>query len=327
MLSIGASVGSFIMDAFCAIFIGLLDGVVYLLLSLIYAVWEVLAKVDIFGGGTAGEKIYEQFTARIFTVISIVMVFMVAYNIIKYIMDPDGDSVKKTSGLVKQIIISVLMCIFAPLIFKYMAVFQYHVVANNTIPNIVLGTNGGNRKISSGKQLSMVVLMSFYHPYNTSYNDFVVNPNGDNCQDIITMNQGGDEVREEWANQMLKWCEDDGSAPQEITGHENFWSQIGEEEGCEYMWIICTGVGVLVCYMLVQYCIAIGTRAVRLGFLEIIAPFPILIKPFDKTTYDNWFKEMKTTYLELFIRIAVISFVVFVCSLIPGLISAIWNSF
>jgi hypothetical protein len=39
--------------------------------------------------------------------------------------------------------------------------------------------------------------------------------------------------------------------------------------------------------------------------------------------YEPWFKEMKKTYLELFIRIAIIAFVIKLCTMVPIFIGMI----
>ena len=329
MLFIGG-IGDFVHDAFLNIFLELLDTVVYSLLASLYLVWELIAKIDIFGGGSGGQVIYDTFTARIYTFIAIVMVFIFAYRLLCYIMDPDGSSKSGTSAstMIKNILTSVIMVVLAPLVFKYMSVFQYHVVANNTIPSIVLGTNGANEVIPSGKQLSMITLMSFYHPLDANYNTFVKNPNGGSCEEIIEIPAfAGNQCQSVWGTVMMDWCKQNDHAPDEITTNDDLQGWVGEDEGATYMWVVCTGAGVAVCYFLVQYCLALGARAARLGFLQIIAPVPLLLRIFDKGSYfDPWFKEIKKTYLELFLRIAIISFVIFLCTLVPSILNAIFHA-
>ena len=351
MLAFGFSVGDFITDAFATIFINLLDTTVYAILAVTYRIWVGITKLDIFGGSEAGEKIYDEFTGRIYTIIAIVMIFIFAYRLILYILDPDGKYAPSTKSgtLIKRTILSVVLVIVAPVIFKYMSAFQYHVVSNNTIPNIVLGTEGGNRYIDNGKQLAMITLMSFYHPKNTTYNTFVHNQvvpeNADistACDQIIVSTDdlgdgcagkgggnGNVTVCSAWRDSMWAWCNDEKAiTPTKILYNNDIKKSIGDDEGAEYMWIVCTAGACLVIYFLVSYCISIGTRAVRLGFLEIIAPVPILLRMFDPDkNFKPWFNEVKKTYLELFIRIAIISFVIYMCTLVPTFIELIANAF
>ena len=62
-----------------------------------------------------------------------------------------------------------------PVIFRYMTVFQDHVIKNNTIGAIVLGTaptSSSSKESGYGDSIGMTVLMSFYHPQGTGYNTF-----------------------------------------------------------------------------------------------------------------------------------------------------------
>lgn len=348
MLAFGFSISDFIHDSFATIFINMLDRVVYGILAVTYRIWVGITKLDIFGGSEAGEKIYDGFTERLYTILAIAMVFIFAYRLILYILDPDGkyQPKEKSGTLIKRIILSIILVIVAPVLFKYMAAFQYHVVSNNTIPNIILGTEGGNRYLDNGKQLAMITLMSFYHPNGTTYNTFVHNVEAGEegnivsvCDQIIVpTDQLGDGCKDgtanpnicaSWRESMYEWCADEGAiAPTKIIANSEVRNVIDDTGGTEYMWIVCTAGACLVIYFLVAYCIAIGTRAVKLGFLEIIAPIPIMMRMFDPAKYFTpWMDQIKKTYLELFLRIAIISFVIYMCTLVPTFIELIANAF
>ena len=331
MLAFGFSVSDFITDAFSAIFISMLDNAVYTILAYTYRIWVGLTKLDIFGGSEAGQALYDGFTSRIYTAIGIIMVFIFAYRLLMYIMDPDGSYLKgeKSAGFIRKIVFSIILVIVAPLLFRYMSIFQYHVVSNGTITNIVMGTTGGNEKLDGGKQLAMITLMGFYHPYDTTYNTFVVDQTADTCRGGIIQDPSSFQnvTKQLWAEAMVTWCEE-GYTPNKILWNGDIRKSIGDDGGSEYYWIVCTACGVLVVYFLIQYCIAIGTRTVRLAFLEIIAPIPILLRMFGPDKYFKpWFDEMKKTYLELFVRIAIISFVIYLCTLIPTFIELIAGAF
>ncbi len=348
MLSFG--VISFVVDGMSLIFVKLIDRFVYLLLGYIYNIYVALTKLDIFGATEEGRVMYEMFSSQIYKTIAIVMIFIFAYRLLMYIADPDGTykSAVPTSKFIKGILYSVVMLIVAPTVFRYMSMFQFHVVSDGTITNIVLGESGGSNVINGGKQLSMITLMAFYHPYNTSYSDYVdadawkVDENGNpkeitECSDIMIHGPSGDEnwgnpeatdIRMKWASKMWDWCKDENAiSPSIILNDDDIRKSIGdesEETGVEYFWIICTACGVGVIYFLLSYAIAVGTRAIRLGVLELVAPIPILLRMFGKDKYyAPWFNELKKTYLELFIRIAVIAFVIKLCTMVPIFIGMI----
>lgn len=327
MLAFGSN--SFITEALSLIFIRFIDYCVYSLLAYTYNIYVGLTKLDLFGGNNeAAKALYNNFSSQIYRTIAIVMIFIFAYRLLLYIMDPDGSKMPsvKTSKFIKGILLSVVLVIVAPVIFKYMGMFQFHVVSEDTIPNIILDTNATN--INPGKQLAMITLMGFYHPYETTYNTFVDAGDATECSQIIkTVNDN--DITERWSERMMEWCESEGYAPTELLEDDELRKAIGDDDsasGVEYFWVICTACGVIVIYFILMYAIAVGTRAVRLGVLQLIAPIPILMRMFDKKYFDPWFGEIKKTYLELFVRIAIIAFTIKICTMVPIFIDIIFGT-
>ncbi len=78
----------------------------------------------------------------------------------------------------------------------------------------------------------------------------------------------------------------------------------------EYHFILATLVGLLVTFLLVIICVNIAIRCIKLAFLQVISPIPIIsyIDVKDSKLFNGWLKETITTYLQLFIRLAVVFF-------------------
>ena len=72
--------------------------------------------------------------------------------------------------------------------------------------------------------------------------------------------------------------------------------------------------------MILMYCISIGSRYIQLIFLQIIAPIPIMayLTPKKDNMFSKWIKQCTTTYLDLFIRIAIINFSITLITMILG---------
>lgn len=87
-----------------------------------------------------------------------------------------------------------------------------------------------------------------------------------------------------------------------------------------YMPLISTVVGVIALYMLVLFCIDIAVRSIKLGFLQMIAPIPIISYIDPKSGKDGMFKKWTgmcvKTYLDLFIRLFALFFGIYIISLI-----------
>lgn len=92
---------------------------------------------------------------------------------------------------------------------------------------------------------------------------------------------------------------------------------IGESKGkyaLAYFPILPTICGALVLIVLVGFCIDVAIRALKIAILRLIAPIPIIsyIDPAsaEKGSFATWVKLLMTTYLNLFIILAMIFFVI-----------------
>ena len=83
-----------------------------------------------------------------------------------------------------------------------------------------------------------------------------------------------------------------------------------------YTPLISTIAGVVIALILITFCFDIAVRSIKLGFLQMIAPIPIISRVDPKSGKDGmfskWLKECTKTYLDLFIRLLAIYFAVFV---------------
>lgn len=83
-----------------------------------------------------------------------------------------------------------------------------------------------------------------------------------------------------------------------------------------YMPIISTIVGVVFVFIFISFTIDVAVRAIKLGILRLLAPIPVLahIDPRGSkdSAFNAWVKTLTSTYLDLFIRLAVVYFVIFI---------------
>lgn len=325
-----------ILSGLASIFIGLFDWVAYNLVAASYSVFLYVSRMNIFATD-GGYEIFRGFTTRIYAILSVVMVFVFAYFLIMMIVDPDGgDKIKMTSSLIKDTMISVIAIVFLPLIFNYMSVFQEHILTNNTIAAMVLGTNATVSGEKAGSAVSLMVFSSFYHPVGSDYSTFF-GPNGEVKDSAVQdcVNNGANQD----ACQLYKDAADDWFAKTTNGGTfsvSNIGSftkigklrdQLQEDNGMEYMWIVSTGAAIMVAYFFISYAIDVGTRAVKLAFLQIIAPVPIIMRliPSFKSNFKLWSQELLKTYLDIFFRLAVIFFIILLIQMVPTLIEAVFS--
>ena len=303
-----------------AFFISLLDTVAYSLLAGGYNIFYAVSQIDIFGTD-GGETIYTEITSKIYTALSVVMVFVFAYYLIMMIIDPDGGKGKSTSALVKETIIAFITVILLPTVFRYMSVFQTHVITDNTIGNLILGGSGGSNG-DFGDTVALIVFTSFYHPEGTAYSDYFDNDGELKSDRVSICTNGGanQKICEVWSDALEEWKENKAlTAVGPISRKSKLYNATNDEGGMYYMWVITTVCGVVCAWFFFSYAIDVGTRCVKLAFLQLIAPIPVLLKifPQGKKTFDSWFAEIKKSYLEIFLRLAIIFFIVKLCTMVP----------
>ena len=302
----GGIVGSWLINAFYGILLTI-DYVIYLAINLCYQLFEVVSKVEVFTTENVGI-----ISRRIYTIIGIVMLFVFAYNIILGIVDPDslnkGD--KSVQNIVKNTVISVVLITLFPLICEYMQTFQDHIVENNTIGNLIMGsTVSDTGEIGSGKgalNVSTTIFTAFYHP---------LNENGE----AVTLT----ECETSSAKLCPRYKELADKSKNSIVDLHNFMQDSDlkngiAEDNMEYLFPLSTIAGVVAAYLFLSFSLDLGVRAAKLGALKLIAPIPIFLRitkpkggPFDK-----WFSEFTKTYLQVFERIIIINFAMLLISFV-----------
>ena len=90
----------------------------------------------------------------------------------------------------------------------------------------------------------------------------------------------------------------------------------------DYRMFISTAVGIVVIYLFILFCIDIAVRSVKLGFLEMISPVPILSyidpKSGDKGMFKKWIEYCWKTYLSLFLRLFALYLGVYAITIMGG---------
>ena len=97
-----------------------------------------------------------------------------------------------------------------------------------------------------------------------------------------------------------------------------------------YYFFIAPAAGLFVLFVLLQYCLDMALRLVKLAVYEVIAPIPIFarIMPNEqsKKVFSNWLKATISTFTEVFIRIAILYFAVFLISTVTSSLDDIFGT-
>lgn len=278
----------------------MLDGIVYWLVSLLFELYEQLA-----GFQFLTESAYNEIVDRFYVIIGVVMLFYLAYALLKALVNPD-ELTKSTSKIVMNIVVSLVLLNIVPIIFTYAYKLQHIIVSEDRIiSKIVLGN--ANENISTvGRDTAMTFLESFLKP----------GPTAEISADGISY--------AEWED--LKICildnKTEGCQGNEGFRHITLLANSVTAGDTEYTFIISTLCGAFLVYVIASFCLDLGVRVVKLAFYQIISPIPILMRiiPEKKSVFDNWIKATLATYLEVFIRLFIIYLITYLCTIIPDVI-------
>lgn len=284
----------------------LIDSLVYGLISTTYQVFLLVSHASLFNGNDSN---ITTIVDRFMTILGIGMLFVLAYNIILLIMNPDkfssgGD--KSMQGIFKNFVIAIVMITCCSTVFDYMAKLQTDIMNSQVIEKIILGTNdetSTSNASNMGSRVSTMLFETFFHP---------IDDNGD----ILTYADCASDTSKVDVCSTYKTAYEGamtGKISEFVSASELFDSLVSKKPHMQYLYIISTICGVVALLMFVSYTIDIGIRVVKLAFLQIIAPIPIMLyvtKP-KGGIFSKWINILIKTYLTLFIRLATIYFSIF----------------
>lgn len=168
-----------------------------------------------------------------------------------------------------------------------------------------------NEYEKAARQLSSIVLRCFVTiNLESEY--------GDPAEDDDRMCKEDSEPKLENYDKSYAVYEDDDSTASEILAEINQMCDIqtgsgGERYAYNYLFGFSTIVGILFVIIIVSFTVDAAIRVFKLAILRLIAPIPIIsyIDPKTESTFQNWVKILGKTFADLFVRLAIINFVIF----------------
>ncbi|MBR2828464.1 MAG: hypothetical protein IKE70_04460 [Bacilli bacterium] len=220
---------------------------------------------------------------------------------------------------------------------------QNRILSNNTLGKLILGTSGDtadywNQSDNKSEELkksanmfASAVLRGFYRinliPDENGSDGKPVRKKGDKPDDRYRENwicqNMSDDVRQEYIKEdadpqtiismITKTC-DIGNWFQKLPIINLFSGT--KRYVFAYMPIIPTIVAIVFVFILASFTIDVAVRSIKLAILRLIAPIPLVSyldpKGSKDGSFNSWVKTLTSTYLDLFIRLAVILFVIFI---------------
>lgn len=330
-----------------------IDSVVYFFVSQGFKMYIALAQFKLFD-----DKVFDDLINRTYIIIGVIALFIVAYALLNSIINPDNASKgdKSLSKIVKNFIFAIIGIAIVPTIFNYFYYFQRVVLCNNLIPKILLAQKGDDSQADLlnddkiGTQFATYLFQSFFYPKSIENMNMT---DVDNDGDLLKSEAAKVEVGyigeafdfEESVNaEKFKQYDKDNTGKYNLQmayeaamdgemfftafrifllGGNGFANSVLNNT-VNYMIIVSTIAGVYCAYVLANLCIDMAIRAVKLGYLELIAPLPImtLIIPGKDGVFKAWIKKTGSCAFEVFTRLFIVSFVIYLIRTIPQLFTA-----
>lgn len=285
--------------------VSVLDRGVYGLISAFYDIIEKLANTTIINSSSIDE-----ISGKIYALIAVFMIFKISFSLINYIVNPDMivDKVKGGGTLVRNILITFILIIFVPFGFDFLYRAQSAILSDAIIEKLIYGSTYsektidiimdedycGDKKASTSNIGDFVGLMAFKTFFqiddDSDPDDFIEEFEDKYC--TASVGTGSASV-----GNLLK--SDVYNAPHGWSFEHNYV--------VNYTIFISTIVGAVLVLVFLSFCFDIAMRSIKLIFLEILAPVPIIsyIDP-DKSKngmFSKWLKEVASTWLSLFMRL------------------------
>lgn len=305
--------------------IGLLmwiDTVIYGFVDYVYDIFNALAKVELFKASD-----YQSIVRNIYAVLGIIMLFVLAYSLLKAVINPDEFAKGETSfpKLIKNVVISLAIIAVLPTVFTVAFNFQNSILNKGTIPKLIFGTGTNYDNENAGSEMSYYVFSAFLHPdFAWCEKENYSATDGDNGD--VNLSTCADNIKADGDLGSTNGPTLKAVSESILAGDENYnifdfkYGESVADGKATYNIFISTVTGVFLLYVLVNFCFDMAVRVVKLMFFQIIAPIPVICRVIPggklKDVFSDWMKKTISTYIDVFIRIATMYLGVFMISLV-----------
>lgn len=290
--------------------------------DVLFNIFFALAKVNIFS-----QEAYADIVKRVYIVLGLIMLFALAYSLLKAVINPDEFAKGEYSfpKLIQNVVVSLIIIAVLPTVFSMATNFQNAILNEGTIPKIILGKDTATDSCDAGRSFSYHILSAFLFPNKEwcTENNYsltkdsdgkeVTDSNASECAENIKTSDGSifhaGQSLSEITNEFLN----DNSKPS-IKIFVNF-NEAAVDGEMTYLVVISTIAMIFLLIAILNFCFDMAIRIFRLIFFEIIAPIPVICRIIPggkmKDVFGTWVKKTLSTFADIFIRLVVIYFVLF----------------
>lgn len=297
-----------------------LDKGIYTLAKTVYSVFNYLARASILTDEVSARIAY-----RMYAILGIIMLFVLAFNLLNYIVDPDKITDKKAgaSTFVKDVVIALVIITISPMLFTKLYSLQNAVLTSGVIENLILGGNTGGASVSCDnyeaegyRSMSDCVISNGANSMIASvYVAFIYPEDGSG----YTALDCGDPDKDP-DGKYTSYCEAYEDAKK--TGSISKFSDFVTNDDYNYTPLLTTVGGIVLLFFMLSFCLNLGMRVGKMAIVQLMAPIPVTLEllPNKKGLRKTWVDTLIKVYLEVFFYMLVIYIVILLISFIPDTI-------
>ena len=314
-------------------------GIVVWITAMIYhvAAWIFEIFLILASGKVIDSDKYQLLIQNFYIVLGIVVLFFISFSLLRSMVNPDdkksGTTVVKTSII--NLVTSVAILALLPTIFGFLYDFQTSFITRYNVIGRFFGYGNLSEPVDTNDYATWLCEMNnkeirqgAFQMVNGVYTAFF-NVNTEKCSNSpIDSNEKLEECQKSVTDidtfifvpyhtsktfyDAISYVERDGIFSHYIDFTDNV---IKGEISFNFLLSIIAGLALI--YVGVSYCFDMALRMVKLVFYQIIAPIPIFARVVPdgplKGSFEKWLKVVVTCYLEVFVRIFVFYFIVYLC--------------
>jgi len=258
---------------------------IYPLIPNLYEGIDKLARVDLFSG--SGAEIRDNVWNNLYILLSVVILFAIAIKLINAIVNPDvlGEKKKGVKSLYFRAFISVFLVILLPIAFDILKNVQDHILDNEIISKIIIGT----RTEDGGQTLAKYTANAFV--------DFP-----DDSNNPLLTDKNIDVALEEMDTAEVHRYRDNGYVNKINT-------------------LLMLIAGVFIVYELIVIALDTAVRAIKLKVLELMVPIVLGGYMFKEEILKKWVIEYIKTFIQLFLLLVSIYLIAIILPLVREIVN------
>ena len=309
-----------------------LDGLGYFLLSGIYNIFFTVANAKILEG-----DFITTFYGRVQLILGVFMIFRLSITLLQIIVNPDlaKDKQKGASKILMRVVLSlVMLTLIAPInipnddgnplneqiaengiLFGFLYQIQNSIVQDNVLGKLILGSNVEDIS-QNNNSLNINNVGDIGATLSATVSKIFITP-------ALKSGVSQDDITDQETYKENLACEDEVNQSGYFSATTPYQTILdATKEKCngvyafDYTLLGGLIVSIVMFLIVLGFTVDIAVRAIKLALLRLIAPIPIIayIDPGQEKNgaFGSWVKTLTSTYLDLFVRLMVIYFGIYI---------------